>query len=625
MIAVPATIAVLSFTLRLIYLLQLRATPLFDSPGLDSAYYLDQAKAIAGGDWIGSGVFFMGPLYAYFLALVGLAVGFSTLNLLLVQCLLGSTGVVLLYFLGCRLFDRPTAIAAALGMATYGMLIQYDNHFLMEWLLTLLVLGVLVQLAAVGPRSRIVSVALGGALLGLAALARASLLAFAPAALLWLGLGGETGLAGERSSKSGHPPARVRRRWLLAYAAGLAAVIAPITLRNAVIGGDRVLITSNGGLNFFIGNNPIGRGTYIPLDEVARAVGVPEVNVDVSWMVTDPSGSAVAEAAAGRPLRPSEVSAFYARRAREYMASNPGRALLILGRKLLLFWNATEIAQVENPALYRELIPLARAPLNNFGLVGPLALLGLVFALAPERRRRLLLLPLFVITFTLTVVAFFVTARYRTPVVPVLILLAAFAVVELVRRGRLAARSRRPSAWFRALARPVIALAGFAGVVHLDLVETNPAGAYISLGIALAEQGRHDEAIAVLTRAVEAAPQDPVSRYNLGAAYLKAQRLNEAVTTFKRVVTLTPRSVAGWSGLGESLARQGRAADAAPAFRQAAVLAGRDPVLWRRVGETELAAGRTDSARAALSRGLSLDPGNAAIIKLLQRIDNTGQ
>jgi len=106
---------------------------------------------------------------------------------------------------------------------------------------------------------------------------------------------------------------------------------------------------------------------------------------------------------------------------------------------------------------------------------------------------------------------------------------------------------------------------------------------------------------------------------------LKAQRLNEAVTTFKRVVTLTPRSVAGWSGLGESLARQGRAADAAPAFRQAAVLAGRDPVLWRRVGETELAAGRTDSARAALSRGLSLDPGNAAIIKLLQRIDNTGQ
>jgi tetratricopeptide (TPR) repeat protein len=644
----------LAFTLRLLYLLELRHTPLFDSPGLDSAYYLDQARVIAGGDWIGSEVFFMGPLYPYVLACFGSLVGFSPLKLLIVQCLLGSIGPVLLYFLGRRLFDRPTAIVAAVGMATYGMLIQYDNQFLMEWLLTLLMLAVLLQLATVGPRTRIAVVFLGGVLLGLAVLARASLLAFAPSAFLWLGLGGAAGAHGERARGKGadrrknersagkgerargqgepglerrSPAAALRRRWIVAYAAGLAAVIAPVAVRNAIVGKDRVLITSNGGLNLFIGNNPIGRGTYMPLDEVARAAGVSEVNVDVSWMITDPTGRTVAEAALGRPLRPSEISAFYARRAFDYMVSNPSRALLVLGRKLLLFWNATEIGQVEDPALYRELIAIARAPLLGFGTAGPLALLGLVWVLAPERRRRLLILPLFVFTFMLTVVAFFVTARYRTPVVPVLILLAAFAVMELVRRGRATARARttgrsgRASAWLRAYARPALLLAGFAAVVHLNLVQTNPAGGYISLGIALAGEGRHEEAIRVFTRAVDAAPRDPVTRYNLGAAYLKAGRYSDAVGTFERVVTLAPRSVVGWGGMGESLARLGRAPEAAQAFRQAATLAGRDPTLWGRLGETELDAGRPDSALAALQRALALDPKNPAILQLINKIE----
>jgi Flp pilus assembly protein TadD len=438
------------------------------------------------------------------------------------------------------------------------------------------------------------------------ALGRASLLLFAPCALVWLWL-----CAGGSS--------RHRRRLLIAYVLGIALVIAPVTVRNAIVGGDLVLISSNGGLNLFIGNNPLGRGTYVELDQVAKAAGIRDVPVDVSWMMTDPSGRRLAEAATGRPLEPSAVSAFYAERTWDYVRAEPGRALRILGRKVLLFWNATEIAQIEDPALYRELIPLLRAPLLTFGVAGPLGLLGLVFALGKEYRRRSLLLTLYAFAFTTSVVLFFVTARYRAPLVPVILLLAALAVCEVVNRIRRATgRGAVPIA--RALLPPLLLLSGSTALVHLDLVEINRAASYISLGIALADEGRDDEAIAAFERAVASAPGDPVARYNLGAAYLKAGRHAQARTVFEESVQRTPRSAACWGGLGESLVRLGDSRRAAIAFRNATALEPRDPALWARLAVTERASGRPDSGIAALSRALALDPESSALLQMMDEM-----
>ncbi len=604
-----AAIGCSALLLRLVYLAQLARTPLIHSPGLDCAYYLEQARAIAGGDWVGSEVFFMGPLYPYVLALLSFIVGFQPTPLLLAQSVLGSLSSVLVYLIGCRLFDRMIAVLAALATAAYGMLILYDNQFLMEWLLALLGLGTILALATA--ESRPGRLVLGGILLGLMALGRGSILLFVPCALAWLWIGARNG--GPRAGRA------VALRSVLAFSAGVALAVTPVTVRNAVVGSDWVLISSNGGLNLFIGNNPYGRGTYMPLDQVARAVGVQNIAVDVSAMITDPSGRRTAEAALRRPLKPSEVSDFFAERTRDYVRAQPGRALQILGRKLLLFWNATEIAQIEDPALYRDLIPLLRAPLVGFGIAGPLALLGLVFALRRHYRRRLLLIVLYVAAFTASVVLFFVTARYRAPLVPVLLLLAAFAAVELVRTARRGAARGGP-ALFRALALPLILLAGFSAAVHLDLVEIDRGAAYISLGIALVDEGRHDEAIAAFERAIDAAPGDPVARYNLGAAYVAAGRPREAAAVFEEAVTRTPSSAASWSGLGESYARLGNAPGAAQAFRRALMLEPRNPELWMRLGGVEMAAGRPDSALAALARGLALDPGNPTMRRMRDEI-----
>jgi Flp pilus assembly protein TadD len=608
-VVASAALFLLAAGLRILYLTELRATPLFHSPGLDSAYYLATARAIAGGHGMGSDVYFMGPLYSYVLAMIGKVTGFSTWNLLLTQSLLGSLGPPLLYLLARGFVSRPAAIAAGALMAGYGMLIQYDNHFLMEWLLTLLGIGQLLVLRGVRATSGAGRPLAAGVLLGVMALGRASLLLVAPATMAWLWLTA--------------PVSAPRRLRLLAYLGGIAVAIAPVTVRNAIVGRDLVLITANGGLNLFIGNNPIGRGTYLPLDQLARVAGASDAAVDISWTVTDPSGSRrVAEAASGRALKPSEVSDFYRDRTVDYVRDMPGRALRILGRKLLLFWNGAEIPQIEDPALYRDLIPLLRLPLPSFGWIAPFALLGMGMAIAAPRRRDWLLLLGYVIAFLASVVVFFVTARYRAPIVPILLIFAVFAAEELVRRARPLFQNRAArSDHGRRLVVPGVALLALAGLVHLHLITTDRSAAYIGLGIALADEGRHAEAIAAFEKAAALAPGDPVARHNLGMAHLKSGQAAEAARVLGEATARFPRSASLWRTLGESEARTGNAVAAAHAFRTATHLEPQDPYLWMRLGGAEFAAGRVDSARSALARGAAIAPEHPGIRSLRTQLE----
>ncbi len=597
----PLLIAVLALTLRLLFLFQLRETPLFDSPGLDAAYYLNRAREIAAGDWLGNQVFFMAPLYPYCLALIGKLTNFSMTGLRLVQAIAGAGGTILLFLIGRRLFDLRVATLAALGLAGSVIAIYYDNLLLMTSLVTLLNIVVLWDLTRLGANPGGRRLLFSGALLGLAALGRASLLLFAPAVLVWLWV---------RSRPTPPGQSRPWARWrpLAAYAAGLLLVLGLTATRNAVVGGDLVLITSNGGLNLFIGNNPLGRGTYLPLDQVARAAGVP-ARVEISWMIDDPSGSAVAEAATGRHLQPSEVSDFFTDRTLQYVRARPGRALEVLGRKLLLFWNATEIAQIEDPLLYRQLVPLMRWPLLTFGVLGPLALLGMVIGLGEWRRY--LLLYLYVGAYTLSIVLFFVTSRYRAPIAPVLLLFAAYAGCWLVAAVRSAIRQRPTARQLGRLIGALGVLGAAACVVHLDLIQIDRAAAHINLGIAYAQDERYEEAIESFQQAVSEGPRDVTARYNLAAAQLRAGQPAAAGASFAAVLELDARSVAALVGLGQAEKQRGNYPAATGALRRALAHAPQRGDLWLELATIEANTGHPDSAVAALTRVVELDPGAA--------------
>src|SRR5688572_23974285 len=94
----PVAVLALAFVPKLIVLFQLRNHPLTQpDAGLDTTAYVDLAtQVLAGNVGLGPGVYYVSPLYIYFLA-AGLAVFDSFTAVRVVQILLGTASVGFIY------------------------------------------------------------------------------------------------------------------------------------------------------------------------------------------------------------------------------------------------------------------------------------------------------------------------------------------------------------------------------------------------------------------------------------------------------------------------------------------------------------------------------------------------
>ena len=189
---------------------------------------------------------------------------------------------------------------------------------------------------------------------------------------------------------------------------------------NAIVGHDRVLISSQSGVNLYIGNNERSDGS---------SAIVPGTRPD--WWGGYYDSIALAEADMGRALKPSEVSAWYTRKSFAFWRDHPSQAMALLGFKLRLFWTDWELGNNHDERFFAlEFGPVLRWLPIGFGWLAPFGLLG--FLLATRRVRSLFPLWIFLPVYTVSVVAYFVCARFRVPVLPVLMIFAAYAAVHLV-------------------------------------------------------------------------------------------------------------------------------------------------------------------------------------------------
>ena len=218
----------------------------------------------------------------------------------------------------------------------------------------------------------------------------------------------------------GTTPRRERLSRALLFACGVALVLMPVALRNWHVGGELHLTTSQFGHNFFIGNNETADGRYRPL--IARRAD-PRIERQ--------DAIEIAERASGRTLTSAEVSAFYSERAVAYILSQPGDWVALLGRKLALAFNAVELVDSKDQYSYGALSPVLRATdfVLHFGVLAPLALLGVLVSWSD--RGRLLPLYLLFFSYTATLLVFYIFGRYRLPLVPFLVLFAAAGLVRI--------------------------------------------------------------------------------------------------------------------------------------------------------------------------------------------------
>jgi len=449
----------LALLLRLIYVFQYQANPFFDHPIMDSRNHDLWARSYLSGEpFLPGHPYFRAPLYPWFLAACYRLFGDGYLAPRLAQALLGALSCGLVFLIARCFHGRWASAGAGLAAAGCWLMIHFDAELLDVPLgLFLNLLGLyLFTRAWQGGALRFHAAA--GLALGLAAIARPTVLLFAAlaAAALWL--------ANRRE-----PRAALRRAGIL-VAACLVPIL-PITIRNALVGGDFVPIASQGGLNLYIGNHPGADGTTAEL---------PGGMAD--WRGSYFESIAMAEQALGRKLRPSEVSAHFTRESLRFAAGSPGEWLALMGRKFRLFWNRAELADNQPIRFFAErYAPIARWLPVGFGLLAPLGALGLLLALRDPRR----FFPLWGYTAAsaAAVIAFFVTTRFKMPAVPGLILLAAGAVEWGA--GALRARRRGP------LLAAALALAALAAWTHSRPAGVDPqeAHAYEILGMREMERG----------------------------------------------------------------------------------------------------------------------------------------
>ena len=583
------SIVLFAFALRLIYMLQWQECPIFDHPKIDELYHDEWAAAIAAGENYVTGPYFRAPLYPAFLGMIYKVFGHDYLAPRLIQSLFGALGCGIVFLLGRMHFDRRVGAVAGLAAAGYWTLVFFDGELLIPSLIVFLDLILIWLLSRADRGGSRVAYGLAGVVLGLSAIARPNVLLFGPAIAVWL---------------------MVKHRkqfWRgIGYAAcvtaGCLMVVLPITVRNYVVGKDLVLIASQGGLNFYIGNNPQSDG---------RTAIAPRGALD--FWGSYQRAIQQAEQDLGRELNPSEVSDYYYKLGWEFIRDHPGQAMALTWLKIRLFWSRWEIAN--NKCLYfwtRHFAPIVKLLPLGFSVVGPLGILGLVLCW----RRRVELFPLwgFVLVYMLSIVPFFCTARYRMPVVPLLILLAAHAVFSSVP----AARERH---WKSLVGRGVIL--ALATLLVLWTPHSKPSGNdFISLtllGHLYDDHGDPEKAVDTYREALALAPGDLEACYGLGSALTKLNRLPEGIEVFRRVLSGPRPFRAGQtvgmlasvhSNLANALAQTGAYAEAVDHYRAAIE---HDPTGGKgsdqyNLGLVLTALGRIDEAIDAFEQALAVNP-----------------
>jgi tetratricopeptide (TPR) repeat protein len=283
-----------------------------------------------------------------------------------------------------------------------------------------------------------------------------------------------------------------------------------------------------------------------------------------------------ARRAAGRTPTPKEVSAYWSQKAWRDIGADPCRWFRLLAYKTALFANHAEIPDNYNYSFMSgRFAPLRFNPFG-FWILAPFAIAGLGVAIARGGRWKLIVLVALV--YTGSVFLFYVTARYRAPVVPFLALLAALAVEQLV-------------AWLkkqdfqRALVFCVV-IFGLFVAVSKPLVPENLGfdREYYALGNMEMERGNFEGAIESYLSALDSRSYSPEIENNLGAAYLSA---------------------AGRNGINRSIYLEA----AAFHLRLAVELNPHSFEAWKNLGLAQSAAGHTENARRALLRALELAPG----------------
>ncbi len=288
-----------------------------------------------------------------------------------------------------------------------------------------------------------------------------------------------------------------------------------------------VLVASQGGINFYIGNNE-------------NSDGMSAIFYKQDWQYRDFQN--MAEKESNRNLKPSEISNFYYRKGIDFMLNEPKLAFWLLTKKLYLFWNKFEISNNQDVYFFRRYSSLMGILPLGFWLIGPLGLVGMILSF--HKWRETLLPMLFIFSYMLTVIMFFVTARFRLPVIPFLSIFSSAALVWLY--DRISERKLRNLALFLFLLFPFLILTN-SNAYHLSVGDFSQA--HFSLGNVHLKAGKLNQALKEYDIALKTNPNLPRAHLNRGIVLLRKEQYAKAEEEFYSELRVNPNEDKAYNNL----------------------------------------------------------------------------
>jgi 4-amino-4-deoxy-L-arabinose transferase-like glycosyltransferase len=497
--ALPAAASVAAFAVRAWTLVEERAgNPLFRVAILDDAVYLRLAEGVRTGADAARG-WFLAPLYPWTLAAASAGATPDMASAERLSVLVGALTAATVAVAARRAHSSVAGWIAGAAYALAGAFVFADVLPGQEPLLCFL--HAVAALLAVhwfeGGRSW--TAAAFGGVVGFAVLGRPTSAAlgaaFAVAALV-------------------HARARPdRRSWRAVFlaAAGCAVVLLPAAARNLSATGDFTPLPWSGGPNLYLSNGPESR----------RASDFRCLELGAAPDTIARRAVEIAEREESRPLRPSEVSAYWTARTWDERG-DAADWTSHLARKAALFWSAAETPNNHDAAVEREWSTWLRlSPTTTWWL---LALGAAGWWLARRRAPALDAAALAVLFTWAALTAYFPLSRYKLPAATLAVVLGAAGAAEIL--------------VFRvAMRRSLVAAAAIALAVRASTTTFRPVtheNGVRNVAFAFEEEGARSSAIDFLRRYLADEPDDGPALEKLGKLLVEDGRAEEGLLHLRR-------------------------------------------------------------------------------------------
>ncbi len=338
------------------------------------------------------------PVFSFLLVPVFFLFGENYLVVKIILAVLGSLAVVLLYQLGRETFgSEKVGMVAALTAVFLPELVYWSGYLSPESLAVFILLPPILFLTRSVKKPSFLNIFSAGSLLGLAALTRAQTILLTPFLLLsFILVCRDKGRA-------------LRNAGLMLLFFGL--VLSPWVIRNYAIFHRPVVIPTVTGEVFYIANNP---------------GALKEINKPAAFFHSE-------DVSLFKNMSELGICSWYRKEAFKFIFSHPRDYLKLVGNRFVRFWR-----------FYPHLGAGIKGSLYNVyhfwlsiltsGVMITLFVIGVAFSLK-DWRRTLILVTLIVSFSTLTILGR-ATIRYRLPIMPYVILFAAYAICNVIPRKK---------------------------------------------------------------------------------------------------------------------------------------------------------------------------------------------